>query len=161
MRSELEQVPPRAACDSRDRRRAARPLAALLAALLLAAASAGIGLPAGAQDKPLGEARTPDGKIRVEVLSLKRIEGSLVTLRWQIVNDGSANFSMTPGNARLIDLAGRRQYEPGLYSTQCLSKPDERTPCWATFAAPPSATKTVAVQFYEQFELVIGIPVTD
>ncbi len=157
MRSELEQHVPRTACDPRDRGRAARRRAAVL----VAAACAGIGLAAEAQDKPLGQATTPDGKIRVEVLSLKRIEGNLVTLRWQIVNDGSGDFSMTPGNARLVDLAGRRQYEPGLYSTRCVSKPDERTPCWATFAAPPSATKSLAVKFYEQFELVTGIPVTD
>lgn len=154
---ELKEMMPRTADETGGGRRATR----YWHTALVAAACASIGLVAAAQDKPLGQATTPDGKIRVEVLSLKRIEGNLVTLRWQIVNDGSGDFSMVPGNARLVDLAGRRQYEPGLYSTRCVSKPDERTPCWATFAAPPTATKTLAVKFYEQFELVTGIPVTD
>jgi hypothetical protein len=118
-------------------------------------------LAAAAQDKPLAETRTADGRIRVEVLSLKRMEGNLVTLRWQVFNGGSQLFAMTPANARLIDLAARRQYEPGLSSSQCVSKPDERTVCWATFAAPPSTTKAMAVKFYEQFDLVASVPVTD
>lgn len=131
------------------------------AAAMAMAALSGIGMAAMAQDKPIGEALTQDGKVRVEVLSLKRIEGNLITLRWRVVNDGSSNFSMTPGNMRLVDLAGRRQYEPGLMSSQCAAKPDERTLCWATFAAPPAATKALAVKFYEQFELLTGVPITD
>jgi hypothetical protein len=115
----------------------------------------------GAQDKPIGEVVTQNGKVRVEVLSLKRIEGNLVTLRWRIVNDGSSNFTMTPGNARLIDLTGRRQYEPGLTGSQCNAKPDERTVCWATYAAPPASTRTLAVKFYEQFDLLTGVPISD
>ena len=132
-----------------------------LASAMAAVALSGIGMIAVAQDKPAGEVVTQDGKVRVEVLSLKRIEGNLVTLRWRIVNDGSSNFSITPGNLRLIDLAGRRQYEPGLMSSGCAAKPDERTVCWATFAAPAAATKTLAVKFYEQFDLLTGIPITD
>ena len=132
-----------------------------LASAMAATALSGIGMLAVAQDKPAGEVVTQDGKVRVEVLSLKRIEGSLVTLRWRIVNDGSSNFSITPGNLRLIDLAGRRQYEPGLMSSICAAKPDERSVCWATFAEPPAATKAMAVKFYEQFDLLTGIPITD
>ena len=135
-----------------SRRRAAALVTALLST---------IGIIAMAQDKPVGEVVTHDGKVRVEVLSLKRIEGNLITLRWRIVNDGSSNFSITPGNLRLIDLAGRRQYEPGLMSSTCFSKPDERTVCWATFAAPPAAVKSLAVKFYEQFDLLPGIPIID
>ena len=74
---------------------------------------------------------------------------------------GTSNFSITPGNIRLVDLAGRRQYEPGLMSSLCISKPDERTECWATFGAPPATTKTLAVKFYEQFDLLTGVPITD
>ena len=121
----------------------------------------GITTTAMAQDKPLGQVTSQNGKVRVEVLSLKRIESNLVTLRWRIVNDGTSNFSITPGNIRLVDLAGRRQYEPGLMSSLCISKPDERTECWATFGAPPAATKTLAVKFYEQFDLLTGVPITD
>lgn len=132
-----------------------------LAASLLTVALFGIGMAAVAQEQPVGEVATQGGKIRVEVLSLKRTEGNLVTLRWRIVNDGSSNFTMTPGNMRLIDLVARRQYEPGLMSSSCSSKPDERTVCWAAFAAPPAATKSMAVKFYEQFDLLTGVPITD
>lgn len=134
-----------------------RPAAAAMVTLALA----GIIGVAQAQDKPVGQVVTQNGKVRVEVLSLKRIESNLITLRWRIVNDGSSNFSITPGNLRLIDLAGRRQYEPGLMSSLCISKPDERTECWATFGAPPAATRTMAVKFYEQFDLLTGIPIAD
>ena len=159
MRSVQEQFLPRMTAGARD-----HPLldrGRRIAALMAAAALSGIGMAAMAQDKPIGEALTQDGKVRVEVLSLKRIEGNLITLRWRVVNDGSSNFSMTPGNMRLVDLAGRRQYEPGLTSSQCAAKPDERTLCWATFAAPPAATKSLAVKFYEQFDLLTGVPISD
>lgn len=159
MRSIQEQFLPRTTAGARDRVLLER--GRRFAAAMTAAALSGIGMAAMAQDKPIGEALTQDGKVRVEVLSLKRIEGNLITLRWRVVNDGSSNFSMTPGNMRLVDLAGRRQYEPGLMSSQCAAKPDERTLCWATFAAPPAATKALAVKFYEQFDLLTGVPITD
>lgn len=127
-----------------------------LACLLAAAAP-----PAPAQDKPIATAEIANRKIRVEVLSLKRIEGNLVTLRWQLVNDDTASFLMTVGNMTLVDLAGRRSYSPGLSSSSCAARAGERTVCWATFAAPPAGTRTLAAKFYEQFELVTGIPVSD
>ena len=79
--------------------------AALLAAL--AAAPRGLTHAASAADeKPVASTASGNGKLRVEILSLKRIEADLVTLRWQIVNDDDKDFSMTPGNARLVDLGG-------------------------------------------------------
>jgi hypothetical protein len=132
-----------------------------VAAVIVTAALSGLSLPAASQDKPVGEIVSSNGKVRVEVLSLKRTEGNLVTLRWRVVNDGSSNFSMTIGNMRLVDLVGRRQYEPGLMSSSCAAKPDEPALCWATFASPPAATKTLAVKFYEQFEMLIGVPITE
>jgi hypothetical protein len=149
--------PATSAVRGRTRKSAGRRIAPVMVAATLAACS----FAAMAQDKPVAEATTQNGKVRVEVLSLKRIEGNLVTLRWRIVNEGSGNFSMTPGNMRLVDLAGRRQYEPGLMSSRCYAEPDARADCWATFAAPPAATKTLAVKFYEQFDLLTGVPVTD
>lgn len=127
----------------------------------LVAGLAAVACLAQAQDKSLGEVRSEDGKVRVAVLSLKRIEGNLVTLRWQIFNDSQKNASVTPGNMRLVDLAGRREYQPGLMSSLCVANPGEKLQCWATFAAPPAGTRTMAVKFYEPFDLLTGIPVSD
>ena len=134
------------------------------AALLAGLVAALVGLPHAAfaaDEKPVASTASADGKLRIEILSLKRIEADLVTLRWQIVNDDAKEFSMTPSNARLVDLAGRREYSPGLTSNACRAEAGKRTLCWATFAAPPQATKTMAVKFYENFEMVLGVPVTN
>ena len=134
------------------------------AALLAALAAVLLGLThaaSAADEKPVASTASGNGKLRVEILSLKRIEADLVTLRWQIVNDDDKDFSMTPGNARLVDLAGRREYSPGLTSNGCRADAGKRTMCWATFAAPPQATKTMAVKFYENLEMVMGVPVTN
>jgi hypothetical protein len=113
-----------------------------------------------ADEKPIASTASQNGKLRVDILSLKRIEADLVTLRWQIVNDDISNFSMTPANAKLLDLAGRREYSPGVVGNGCRAEAGKRTMCWATFAAPPQATKTMAVKFYENLEMVLGVPVT-
>lgn len=99
--------------------------------------------------------------VRVNILSLKRGEGDTVTLRWEIVNDGRGDFSMTTTNERLLDLPGRRRYDAGLGSNDCRAETGKRVQCWAMYAAPPASAKTMAVQFYERFDLIPGVPVTD
>jgi hypothetical protein len=131
-------------------------------AALVGVATALVGLPqiaAAADEKPIASTASQNGKLRVEILSLKRIEADLVTLRWQIVNDDVKDFSMTPANARLLDLAGRREFSPGIVSNGCRAESGKRTLCWATFGAPPQGTKTMAVKFYENLEMVLGVPV--
>jgi len=128
------------------------------------AAAALVGLPAiasAADETPVASTASLNGKLRVEILSLRRIEADLVTLRWRIVNDDVKDFLMTSSLTRLVDLAGRRQYEPGLTSELCRAEAGSRTMCWATFAAPPKTTKTMAVKFYESFELLSGVALTD
>ena len=145
-------------------RRADRMVRFTRAAVLAGLVAALVGLPlvaSAAAEKPVASTASGNGKLRIEILSLKRIEADLVTLRWQIVNDDAKDFSMTPANARLVDLAGRREYSPGLTSNFCRAEAGKRTLCWATFAAPPQATKTMAVKFYENFEMVLGVPVTN
>jgi hypothetical protein len=112
-----------------------------------------------AQDKPVGSATTSDGKVRLDVLSLKRTEGETVTLRWQIINDGNEGYSMTPGNMKLLDIPGRRSYSPGVVSPSCSAQIGQRMTCYAVFGAPPAATKTMAVQFYEKIEMISGVPI--
>jgi hypothetical protein len=114
-----------------------------------------------ADDQPVRTATTANGKVRVDVLSLKRTEGDTVTLRFTLVNGGNADFSVALLNLRLIDLVARRYYDVGLSSSGCSAAPDKQTTCWAMFGAPPASTRTIAVKFYEPFDLVTGVPITE
>jgi hypothetical protein len=113
------------------------------------------------EDRPLASTATHDGKVRVDILSLKRTEGRTVTLRFALANNGEGDYSMVVGNIHLVDLAARRSYGAGLMSSSCSTPPGGQVSCWATFAAPPEATKTLAVQFYENLDLVSGVPVAE
>jgi hypothetical protein len=116
---------------------------------------------AHAEDRPIASTATHDGKVHVDILSLKRTEGKTVTLRFILANNGERDFSMVVGNIHLVDLAARRSYGAGLMSSSCSASPGGQVNCWATFAAPPEATKTLAVQFYENLDLVSGVPVAE
>ena len=116
---------------------------------------------ARAQDQALGSATSTDGKVRLEILSLKRTEGDTVTLRWQIMNNGNDSYGMTPSNIHLVDIPGRRVYSPGLTSPNCSTPAGQRMTCYAVFGALPAATKTMTVQFYEKIELISGVPVSE
>jgi hypothetical protein len=102
---------------------------------------------AHAEDRPIASTATHDGKVRVDVLSLKRTEGGTVTLRFVLANNGNGDFSIVVGNIHLVDLAARRSYGPGLMSSSCSTPPGGQVSCWAPFAVPPEATKALAVQF--------------
>jgi hypothetical protein len=107
----------------------------------------------------LGTATSPDGKTRVEVLSLKRTEGETVTLRFQVINDGNDTFSMTLGNSKLVDMVGRRIYSPGLTSSGCSVPAGQQLACYAVFGAPPAGTQKMSVQFYEKLDLITNVPI--
>ena len=106
----------------------------------------------------LGAATSPDGKARVEILSLKRTEGETVTLRFQVTNAGNDTYSMTLGNSRLVDIVGRRIYSPGLTSSGCSAPAGQQLACYAVFGAPPAGTQKMSVQFYEKLDLITDIP---
>jgi hypothetical protein len=112
-----------------------------------------------AQDQSPGIATSPDGKVRVQVLSLKRTEGETVTLRFQVTNNSNDDFRVVPINLRLIDIAGRRIYSPGVTSNNCITPVGQQLTCYAVFGAPPPSTKTMTVQFYEKFDLINGVPI--
>ena len=114
--------------------------------------------PAFSATPALGSATSPDGKTRVEILSLKRTEGETVTLRFQVTNDASDTFSMTLGNSRLVDMIGRRIYSPGLTSSGCSVPAGQQLACYAVFGAPPAGTQKMSVQFYEKLDLITNIP---
>ena len=111
-----------------------------------------------AEDQNPGTATSPDGKVRVQVLSLKRTEGETVTLRFQITNNSNDRFSVTEGNMRLIDIAGRRIYYPGV-THSCNTPTGQQLTCYAVFGAPPSSARTMTVQFDENFDLITGVPI--
>ena len=130
-------------------------VALTLAACLLTARAA------VADDKPVGTATSSDGAVHLNILSLKHSEGDTVTLKYEVVNDGSSDYSMTPNNIRLIDLVGRRTYDAGLSGGCGRTPPGKRETCWAIFAAPPPAAKAISVMFYENSTLISGVPVTE
>jgi hypothetical protein len=103
---------------------------------------------------PVASGVSSDGKVRADMLSLKRTEGDTVTLRFAIVNDSNKTVSVTMGNMRLIDLVGRTSYEPGVTSSTCSADSGAKAICWAVFAAPGSNTKSINVKFCDAFELI-------
>ena len=48
--------------------------------------------PPSARAQEAGAATSPDGKVRVQVLSLKRTEGETLTLYFQITNNGNDDY---------------------------------------------------------------------
>jgi hypothetical protein len=103
---------------------------------------------------PVASGVSSDGKVRADMLSLRRTEGDTVMLRFAIVNDSNKTVSVTMGNMRLIDLVGRTSYEPGVTSSTCSADSGAKAICWAVFAAPGSNTKSINVKFYDAFELI-------
>jgi len=63
-----------------------------------------------ADDQPAASGTGEDGKVRVDVLSIKRTEGETVTLRFNLVNNSGSDFSIVLGNMHLVDLVNRRSY---------------------------------------------------
>ena len=117
-------------------------------------------LPACAQDASLGSALSPDGKVRIDIVSLKRTEGDTVTVRFQVTNNSNDSYGVTVDNMRLIDIVGRRSYTPGV-SARCSIPVGQRFTCYAIFGAPPAGTRTINIQFYERMDLITGVPISE
>ena len=115
---------------------------------------------ARADDAPIATGRNSSGKVRVEILSLKRTEGDTVTLRFALVNDGRENVHLTLPNMTLLDLVNRRRFSTGVTSTSCRAANGERQICWAMFAAPNPNVRSLNVMFFEDFDL-IPVPISD
>jgi hypothetical protein len=118
------------------------------------------GAAALADEQPVASATNAEGKVRVDVLSLKRTEGDTVTLRIVVVNNGNDNYPIVMSSVKLVDIVNRRTYGAGLSTSVCNPAPDQRLTCWAMYAAPPANTKTMSVQIPEHFDLITGIPVS-
>jgi hypothetical protein len=95
-----------------------------------------------------------DGKVRADVLSLKRTEGDTVTLRFSVINDSSQTVTVAVSLMKLVDLVGRASYSPGISSDTCHADPGSHATCWAVFAAPAPDTKNINVKFYDDFDLI-------
>ena len=114
---------------------------------------------AAAQDTPLASVKGADPDVRIDITSLKRTEAETLTLRLQVTNNGSTSYSMVVDNIRLIDLAGRRSYTPGVTGPSCSTQAGKTSACYAIFGAPPATTKTINIQFYEKVDLISGVPI--
>jgi hypothetical protein len=114
-----------------------------------------------AQDQAIASVMTADGKVRVDILSLKRTEAETLTLRLMISNNSNERYDPVLGNIRLIDLIGRRVYSPGLTSPTCTTQVGQKQSCYAIFGAPPSGTQKLNIQFYEKLDLITGVPVSE
>lgn len=114
-----------------------------------------------AQDKPLASIKGADPDVRIDITSLKRTEADTLTLRFQVTNNGGSSYSMVADNIRLIDLAGRRSYSPGVTGPTCSTQAGKTSLCYAIFGAPPATTRTVNIQFYEKVDLISGIPIDE
>ena len=112
-----------------------------------------------AQDQPLASVKGADPDVRIDITSLKRTEAETLTLRLQVTNNGSSGYSMVADNIRLIDLAGRRSYTPGVTGPSCSTQAGKTSTCYAIFGAPPASTKTISIQFYEKVDLISGVPI--
>lgn len=132
-----------------------RLLACVLASCLTSLA------PALADGAPVASTTSGDGTVKVNILSLNRSEGETLTLKFEVVNNGNTDYSIVVDNLTLVDLTGRRTYSAGLASTNCNTPANKRLTCWAMFASPPPATKTVAVRFYEHLDLITGVPIAE
>jgi hypothetical protein len=131
----------------------------LVASVVAGSASVVLPRTSHADDAPIASAEQGNGKVRADILSLKRGEGDTVTLRFAVINDSDQPVSMTLANMKLLDLVNRRSYGAGATSPECRTEPGERSLCWAVFAAPGASTKAVSIQFYEKFDL-ISAPIT-
>ena len=116
---------------------------------------------ARAQDQSPGTGTSSDGKVRIQVISLKRTEGDTLTLRFQVTNEGNNDYLVVVGNMRLIDIVGRRIYSPGVTSNNCTTPIGHQLTCYAIFGAPPASTKRMAIQFYEKMDLITGVPISE
>ncbi len=133
---------------------------AIIAALVLSAATYGAGTTAQADEAVIATGQQTNGKARADILSLKRTEGDTMTLRFAVANENSKTLLVVLGNMRLFDLVNRRSYEPGVKSPECNIPPGERRVCWAVFAAPGANVRSLNVSFDEDFGL-ISVPITN
>jgi hypothetical protein len=150
----------------------ARLFACIVAASALLAIAPGR---ATAQSLP-AEGQKPG--LKIEIRELKRDDGGMVTLRFQISNDGDGDFSACslresgsdPCNSltgvHLIDAANKKKYLVVRDSTKkcvCANMDSIRrggkANLWAKFPAPPDTVQKMTV-VVPQFEPIENVPIS-
>jgi hypothetical protein len=117
---------------------------------------------------------------RIEIRSLQRDEGGTLTLRFQLINDGtqevnSCSYREYGGNdpcgtvsgAHLIDAGNKKKYlviRDSGKKCVCAEGVDHlrrgrRLNAWAKFPAPPDNVQKITVVF-PGFEPIDGVPIT-
>jgi hypothetical protein len=147
-----------------------RLIVSLVVVYLVALGLATTAAPLSAQEL-VGEGERAGTKIVVR--ALKRDDGGTVTLRFQVVNDGSTSQPMyqlignsLDGHAHLIDAANKKNLVVKDSSGKCECAPirgdvDKGSPInlWVKFPAPPESVQKVTV-VVDGFEPVESVPVT-
>lgn len=131
-----------------------------------------------ASSKPLATVQSDVPGVHTDILSLRRSEGAMLTLRMAFVNDSDAPVKprSIPGSENpvgggmvLIDYAGKRKYPIVTFSDgTCLCNsylgiddfPPGTRQVWAKFASPPASVRKVSILF-PNGELVDDIPIID
>ena len=130
-------------------------------------------------NKPLASVPGDIAGVHVDVLSLKRTEGGMLTLRLAYVNESGAPVKTQSfpgsgdplgGSLVLVDYASKRKYGVITFSDgTCLCTTNLGTnnnfepgskPAWAKFTAPPESVKKIAILFAGAGEPVEDIPIT-
>jgi hypothetical protein len=149
----------------------------------LAAAWVGVSLQAslaqtGDSAKVIASVQGDTPGVHVDILSLKRTEGGMVTLRLAFVNESGAPIKTQsfPGSDNpltksitLIDYGNKRKYSIITFSDgSCLCNtnlgynndfdPGSKS-AWAKFPAPPASVKKIAVLF-PNGEPIDAVPIT-
>jgi hypothetical protein len=153
-------------------RRALFAEATLAAVLLLGAPYAGH---AQEESAPVKTIEGSEPGVRAEILSLKRTEGGLLTLRIAFENEsgGEVKNKALPGsgnveNFQLVDFLNKRKYNVLRASDgACLctslnpltSSEQGKRVLWAKFSAPPESVTRISLLLPEA-EPVDGVPIT-
>jgi hypothetical protein len=153
------------------------PIAAAMLVLCFGALPlAGVRAEDAATDKPLATIQGDVQGVHVDVLSLKRTEGDMLTLRVAFVNESGAtvkngDFPGMTGSgwqAELIDYRNKRRYGMTTSDGGCLcttnliaSRDFEpgRKVLWAKFRAPPDSVQKITLMAGTG-EPVEGLPIT-
>ena len=149
----------------------------LMAMLALCLPLTGVRAEDAVTDKPLATIKGEIQGVHIDVLTLKRTEGNMLTLRAAFVNDSGATVkdSAFPGmngsgwQAELVDYQSMRKYGIiGFDNGSCLCTTDliynadfqpGRKVLWAKFRAPPESVQKITLMAGSG-EPIEGLPIT-
>lgn len=104
-----------------------------------------------AEGEPIATTQQGTGKIRINVMSLKRTEGDTMTFRYTVINDNEErvpDLSVRGDLIEIFDFVNRRKYSTSVAATSNCDVPSQSQKlCWSVFGAPKGNPKTLSVKF--------------